>query len=170
MLSKTLLAAAALLAASSANAAIIYEHSGVLDQFNDAFEGYALSPGKYLVSVSFDADATLATSSFVEGIFIYDIDCGGFICGGSDGPLGWAYVRRSPRSFEAAVELRPAHRDGSLIFQADRGVFSRIATFGPAGYTFAISSAPEPASWALMIAGFGLAGAALRRRPTPAIA
>lgn len=30
----------------------------------------------------------------------------------------------------------------------------------------AISSAPEPATWALMIIGFGLTGAALRRRKT----
>jgi PEP-CTERM motif len=30
--------------------------------------------------------------------------------------------------------------------------------------SFNISAAPEPASWALMIAGFGLAGAAIRRR------
>lgn len=30
----------------------------------------------------------------------------------------------------------------------------------------AVAPIPEPASWALMIAGFGLAGAAMRRRPT----
>jgi hypothetical protein len=36
-------------------------------------------------------------------------------------------------------------------------------------YAFSIegtSGAPEPAGWALMIGGFGLAGAALRRRRT----
>ena len=34
------------------------------------------------------------------------------------------------------------------------------------GFTATLtSSAPEPATWALMIGGFGLAGAALRRRP-----
>ena len=36
-------------------------------------------------------------------------------------------------------------------------------------YNFSLANAvPEPASWAMMIAGFGLAGAALRRRPARA--
>ena len=34
---------------------------------------------------------------------------------------------------------------------------------------FSGAAVPEPASWALMIAGFGLAGAALRRRPAAAV-
>lgn len=39
-------------------------------------------------------------------------------------------------------------------------------TFGAA----AVAAAPEPASWAMMIGGFGAAGAALRRRRKPALA
>lgn len=35
--------------------------------------------------------------------------------------------------------------------------------------TYASGAVPEPASWALMIAGFGLLGAALRRRRVPAL-
>ena len=38
------------------------------------------------------------------------------------------------------------------------------------GAPVATAAVPEPASWAMMIGGFGLAGAALRRRPTRAIA
>ncbi|WP_309644310.1 PEPxxWA-CTERM sorting domain-containing protein [Phenylobacterium sp.] len=38
-------------------------------------------------------------------------------------------------------------------------------TFGVGGTaTFLASAVPEPATWAMMIAGFGLAGAAIRRR------
>ncbi len=36
--------------------------------------------------------------------------------------------------------------------------------YGPALDNVSISAVPEPASWALMIAGFGFAGASLRRR------
>ena len=35
---------------------------------------------------------------------------------------------------------------------------------------FEVSAVPEPATWAMMIAGFGLAGAALRRRSKAAVA
>lgn len=40
------------------------------------------------------------------------------------------------------------------------GSFSGDST----GLNFAVSNVPEPASWAMMIAGFGLTGAAMRRR------
>ncbi len=39
-----------------------------------------------------------------------------------------------------------------------------VASFMPENSDFNASAVPEPASWALMIGGFGLAGAALRRR------
>lgn len=38
------------------------------------------------------------------------------------------------------------------------------------GSVVSVTAVPEPASWAMMIAGFGLAGAAMRRRRTLAIA
>ena len=48
-------------------------------------------------------------------------------------------------------------------------------TFSSTGVAFefdnlAVAGVPEPASWALMIGGFGLAGAGLRRRRTVAAA
>ncbi len=36
--------------------------------------------------------------------------------------------------------------------------------------SYQIEAIPEPASWMLLIAGFGMTGAVLRRRPTPAAA
>lgn len=46
----------------------------------------------------------------------------------------------------------------------DIGSNNRVTDFLPDDRNFQGSAAPEPASWALMIAGFGLAGAAVRRR------
>jgi hypothetical protein len=46
------------------------------------------------------------------------------------------------------------------------GPNTEIADFGPRLF----AAVPEPASWAMMIAGFGLAGSAARRRTAPALA
>jgi hypothetical protein len=55
---------------------------------------------------------------------------------------------------------------------------SNYTTFAGPGYATAFmdpivsfsAGVPEPASWAMMIAGFGLVGAAARRRRTVAVA
>jgi hypothetical protein len=49
-------------------------------------------------------------------------------------------------------------------FDRDRIVFEGITKGGePVAFSYSISAVPEPATWALMVAGFGLAGAGLRR-------
>lgn len=56
-------------------------------------------------------------------------------------------------------------------FQDIDGDFRTRSTTGqlrPRSVTFAIAAVPEPETWALMVAGFGLAGTVLRRRPRPA--
>ena len=56
-----------------------------------------------------------------------------------------------------------SHDDFDTI---DRGDMTEYV--GTAVYRPDLSAIPEPASWALMITGFGLAGAVLRRRRAPA--
>lgn len=71
-------------------------------------------------------------------------------------------------SFSALVPLAllpstgfaPQHY-GFNLWSRFAGNNFQIADFSPENST--ISAAPEPSSWALMIAGFGLAGTALRR-------
>ena len=49
------------------------------------------------------------------------------------------------------------------------GIYELTGLLTPGNFTLTIASitpVPEPASWALMIGGMALAGAALRRRPT----
>ena len=107
----------------------------------------------------------------------------GCICGAFSIPLtaSTSYTRivNPGDVFDIGYELSTLFALGSVDashtatigFDLPDGVFltaSSGATFGdvPTGP----SGAPEPTSWALMIAGFGLAGAALRRshRPQPA--
>ena len=47
----------------------------------------------------------------------------------------------------------------------DFGAYALTIT-GPGDITVGGNAVPEPATWAMMIAGFGLAGAAMRRRAT----
>jgi len=60
--------------------------------------------------------------------------------------------------------------EGAGLYAVDFDLFGGTGSFGgmDGGLTeFSVESAggiPEPASWAMMIGGFGLAGAALRRR------
>jgi hypothetical protein len=62
------------------------------------------------------------------------------------------------------------HNDGLLSIYVNGGVFNGVNKQLPVAATFdwdhAATAAPEPAAWALMIGGFGLAGGALRRRRT----
>lgn len=45
------------------------------------------------------------------------------------------------------------------------GIYREYSTGGGSSFTnLSLNAVPEPASWALMLTGFGLAGAALRRR------
>ncbi len=68
--------------------------------------------------------------------------------------------------------------DGNGYFQADytgvvttRAYDNGFQASGGGGLVTAFgSTVPEPASWALMIAGFGMTGAAVRRRRTAAVA
>ena len=40
-----------------------------------------------------------------------------------------------------------------------------MRSFGSVGYdTISLGTVPEPASWVMLLAGFGLTGAAMRRR------
>jgi hypothetical protein len=99
--------------------------------------------------------------------YISQIDTNGFFVGLNNiDPLD------SPDRIADFLGSRTLHYeyDAGTSYTCDRGVtcpddtilsFSGTATFNRAASTLAV---PEPAAWALMILGFGLTGAALRRR------
>jgi hypothetical protein len=57
---------------------------------------------------------------------------------------------------EDIIDLFPALTSFFALVEGPDPVFYRITTSG--------SAVPEPASWAMLITGFGLTGAVLRRR------
>lgn len=57
---------------------------------------------------------------------------------------------------------------GSAVLIVDRGWVENVA-IDNISIASLVASAPEPASWALLLAGFGHVGLAMRRRPPPAV-
>jgi len=140
---------------------------------NDA--GESVDPrndGFYQYSLTFDLTPTEAASASFLGQFAADngiewIKLNGTAILGSEGgtPIGGF---SSWTSFAASSDFQA----GANTLTFDVVNFGQ-ATGNPSGLRveFLSSNAvPEPASWALMIGGFGLTGAALRRRRRLAVA
>ncbi len=66
------------------------------------------------------------------------------------------------------VEGVTHYQDVYVFDEAIDTVSTYVSDFGNSNvnYAFSVSNTPEPATWALMIGGFGLVGASLRRRST----
>ncbi len=64
---------------------------------------------------------------------------------------------------DSSADLRVLARLTNLT-----GNSGALAGFGSANFSIASTAVPEPSSWAMMLIGFGLLGAALRRRAVAA--
>lgn len=109
---------------------------------------------------SFDL-ATLTSLEFVNAASV-----GGFGFGSLAGNFGAAFTGL-PVGYNGLTSLAPTSVSFALGFPVTVGGASGTFT-GASNVTFSASVAaiPEPATWALMIAGFGMVGAAMRRRAT----
>jgi hypothetical protein len=176
---KAWLILAAAMVCAPASAAIVYSQSGTIEAQGgfgsaDAF-GPELAPGKYTLRFVFDQDtAGLNTSISYETVSVtYEDDN---VTGANTVPTFPLFDALSPRTYTTLITLNPARvinpgpNRTEFLPDSYRGGGFEVVIDGDAtiGYRFTIESfaaVPEPASWAAMICGFGLAGAAMRRRP-----
>jgi len=132
-----------------ASAAVLFELSG-LDNATWQLPTSPTPDG--FVSFGFQIDNVnmmYEGSPILASVVFYNETFNGGVCGSSDGLVCDLFIGIGPTLFSGTLEA-PTFLTG---------------TYGLVpGYRLTISNAPEPASWAMLIAGFGLVGAAARRR------
>lgn len=181
MLVKSFIAFGMLVSAGVANATTVvtFDDAPANTAFTSYAEaGYVFSYGGGGNAYTWDAGSPssngtpnlILSSSPTEYITITKVDGGAFTLISADLAVSW-YSGVSPNSI--LVNGSALTIDTTLttyLFNATGTSFTITGLASDDGYwigdnfTFVGSAVPEPASWALMIAGFGLTGAAMRRR------
>jgi hypothetical protein len=110
-------------------------------------------------------DVALTFAARIDGVLLSDV-LPGFDPAGSNGPLATGMFKH----YAGSLMLAAGSHELSFAFSRGGSGFGRAPFFvldavqGTSLATPPTGSVPEPATWAMMIAGFGLAGGALRRR------
>ena len=98
-------------------------------------------------------------NAFSNGVFIYDNVLF----------LPAPHVSNPGILFTTAGNSWNIYRNGGVDNLTGHDGVNYIPDINGVNGSFAVQAVPEPASWAMMIAGFGLAGAAMRRRTAKAV-
>ena len=125
------------------------------------------------MSAGFDWDGNIALTNSA-GVILDDIQTGGdvytlFAPGSGDAAIGTTCVASGSTACVIATGLPQSLASTITAMNGGWG----ICCFGYSDLVVTVSSGlgvPEPQTWALMLAGFGLAGVALRRRATAPLA
>ena len=145
-----------------------YELDDKTSKVGEAFDLSAVKAGDKLVFVL--DNVTLGAKAYSDPTmnFAYDHSWrfGGLYFGGDN------HIYSTP--YSASSDLFPGVPSGTYVGFEDQpynlGSKGSDHDYNDEQFVFAISAAPEPSTWLLMIAGVGLTGAALRRKPRPALA
>ena len=122
----------------------------------------------FTVAVTADVNALLGTLPLGSGEWTgyaaimgrapnRDLIWGSFAPVSQSGAIGWSYSFSSNNAWATDIDVFPSNlvpNEGSDA--ADMNIWAYAGG----------GNVPEPASWAMLIAGFGLVGAAMRRRAT----
>ncbi|MES2895026.1 MAG: PEPxxWA-CTERM sorting domain-containing protein [Pseudomonadota bacterium] len=141
---------------------------------------FEVGGGRYRFEFASDA-APLSGGAFVRQFFhVHFYDAGGNEIGGSDGDDVFNRFISDPaagltftsKGFFGYFEVPRSYTDPNGVdggydewdFKAQTGLTMSFADDAVgAAYTYRLTAVPEPATWAMMIIGFGLAGSGLRR-------
>jgi hypothetical protein len=140
-----------------------------VDILPDAFAGAlpewtaTLYTGTLNVAVGDDYSFDLGLTKKVSGGYVKidgnRVDLTAFNASGSTDSGAGAWLASGAHSFEAFFVQKNGTGGGAFTARAS-GANAASLTFSPA----AVAAVPEPASWALMMAGFALVGGAARYR------
>jgi len=165
-------------AASPAGATTTTVTSGdfASDSYNSVGGTLSLDPGSYRFDLSFDQPVT-DVNGWVEKLFVYNDTCnegeGEFYCGGDEDSIIPLFEMVTPELYQLTLTVNGPRTifgaPGDIVVREDQ--FDNCCTYGfeftggAAGhYALSVASIPEPATWAMMLIGFGAIGAAARRR------
>ena len=128
--------------------------------FDDAVNATNKTTGIVLNSLNIALDSPIG--------FTYFAGTQGMVIGGADA-TGVSVT--SPGTNDFWIQIRYANTTPEFTVAAySQAAFQNTAFLTPLSQTTVPSSAPEPQTWALLMLGFGAAGAMLRRRPKSAAA
>jgi len=135
----------------------------------------AISISNLTTGFAFLPGTGFSAPPFGNNIWDYAIDCttacGPGYGGGYAGPLSFTVTANSGSLSLASLGFNTATVNGTssnIYFVAD--LVNPQGSTGNIGATLTGTAVPEPATWAMLIMGFGMAGAALRSRRRTSVA
>lgn len=179
---KLLLAAAAVasmaLSATTANAAALVTNPGALTPPASAMFGNVFNPptapGNFNDTFAFtiNGGSSVSTNAQVGSILLGGVQNVSFVTTANCSACGlWIDVMDAAHQFsQTSADPNPevwALLNPLILAPGNHTIIANGTLTGPSGAysgTLNIQAVPEPATWAMMAAGFALAGAGLRRR------
>jgi len=169
------LAAGTIMSATAANAAVVLSNGGVIDVSGNTgtFDATFTDVGAFSHDFTFTIPSTHLTSATVTAAFVtrgVDVNFSEILLLSGDTVINSFNSISGGAGTSEFWELRD-ERLGAGSYTLRLNGTSNVAPPKAAVYsgTLNISAVPEPATWGMMIVGFGLVGASMRSRKPAAV-